>query len=96
MKVGALDFEEETQVLESIRSDYGAGELEIRLDANGAWSPSEARRNMELLSAYTIHSIEQPIKAGQIGAMAELCRNAAIPVALDEELIGICTFGSAR
>lgn len=89
MKVGALDFGEEKQVLERIRSEYGGGELEIRLDANGAWSPAEALRNMEMLSAYAIHSIEQPINAGQIAAMAEICGKAAIPVALDEELIGI-------
>ncbi len=89
MKVGALDFREEKKVLERIRSDYGAGELEIRLDANGAWSPEEARKYMEILSAYKIHSIEQPIAAGQTEAMAELCRDSGIPVALDEELIGI-------
>ena len=89
MKVGALDFNEEKEVLERIRSDYGRGELEIRLDANGAWSPQEAGKYLEILSPFGIHSIEQPIAAGQIEAMAELCRSAAIPVALDEELIGI-------
>ena len=89
MKVGALDFNEEREVLEKIRSDYGRGELEIRLDANGAWSPRDASGFMEILSQYGIHSIEQPIAAGQIEAMAGLCRSAAIPVALDEELIGL-------
>ena len=89
MKVGALDFDEEREVLEKIRSDYGRSELEIRLDANGAWSPKKAKEYMEILSEFSIHSIEQPIAVGQIEAMAELCRSAAIPVALDEELIGI-------
>jgi len=89
MKVGALDFNEEREVLERIRSDYGRGELEIRLDANGAWSPRDATGFMETLSQYGIHSVEQPIAVGQLEAMAELSRNAAIPVALDEELIGI-------
>lgn len=89
MKVGALDFEEERSVLEGIRSDYGSDRLEIRLDANGAWSPSEARSKMEKLSAYGIHSIEQPIAAGQPEDMAGLCEDPSIPVALDEELIGI-------
>lgn len=89
MKVGALDFEEEKGVLERIRSDYGSKELEIRLDANGAWSPREARSKMEKLSAYGIHSIEQPIAAGQIEEMAALCKDSSVPVALDEELIGI-------
>ena len=89
MKVGALDFNEEREVLEKIRSNYGRGELEIRLDANGAWSPKKAKEYMEILSQYGIHSIEQPIAAGQVKAMAELCRSASIPVTLDEELIGI-------
>lgn len=89
MKVGALDFEQEKDVLERIRSEYGVLDLEIRLDANGAWSPDEARRYMEILSAFEIHSIEQPIATGQIEAFAEICHNPVIPVALDEELIGI-------
>jgi L-alanine-DL-glutamate epimerase-like enolase superfamily enzyme len=89
MKVGALDFSQETGVLGWIRSEYGTGDLEIRLDANGAWSPGEARKCIEVLSAFGIHSIEQPIAPGQTGAMAALCREAVIPVALDEELIGI-------
>ncbi len=89
MKVGALDFELERGLLEGIRSDYGSEELEIRLDANGAWGPLEARSKMQKLSAYGIHSIEQPIAAGQHEEMAGLCENPSIPVALDEELIGI-------
>ncbi len=89
MKVGALDFSQETGVLGRIRAEYGTGDLEIRLDANGAWSYEDARNYMEILSSYGIHSIEQPIAPGQAGAMADLCREAPIPVALDEELIGI-------
>jgi len=89
LKVGSLRFDEELDLLKWIRSEFGTADLEIRLDANGAWSPDEALKKMELLSPSWIHSIEQPIAPGQIRAMAELCRNAAIPVALDEELIGI-------
>jgi len=89
MKVGALDFEQEKEVLKRIRADYGTEDLEIRLDANGAWSPEDARKYMEILSAFEIHSIEQPIAPGQTEAFAELCRHPAIPVALDEELIGV-------
>ncbi|MEN8227500.1 MAG: o-succinylbenzoate synthase [Bacteroidota bacterium] len=89
LKVGALDFNEELEVLQWIRSEYGTGDLEIRLDANGAWNPENVREKLESLSSFGIHSIEQPIGAGQTDAMAELCREPAIPVALDEELIGI-------
>ena len=89
MKVGALDFREELDLLKWVRSEFFIADLEIRLDANGAWTPGEASEKMETLAGFGIHSIEQPIRAGQPEAMASLCRDAAIPVALDEELIGI-------
>jgi O-succinylbenzoate synthase len=89
MKVGALDFQEELDLLKWIRAQYGTGDLEIRLDANGAWSPDNARKRLESLAGFGIHSIEQPIGAGQPEAMAALCQEPAIPVALDEELIGV-------
>ena len=89
LKVGSLHFSEELDLLRWIRSDFGSDDLEIRLDANGAWTPEEARLKMEQFSSYFIHSIEQPIAAGQIEAMAELCADSVIPVALDEELIGL-------
>ena len=89
LKVGALDLRVELEILSWIRSEYGRSDLEIRLDANGAWNLAEAERNLRKLARYHIHSIEQPIAAGQMAAMAELCRDPAIPVALDEELIGI-------
>jgi o-succinylbenzoate synthase len=89
LKVGALDFKEELEVIRWIRSELGAGDMEIRLDANGAWTPGEARKKMELLSRSGIHSIEQPIAPGQLDELTRLCRDATIPVALDEELIGI-------
>ncbi|MFH0758541.1 MAG: o-succinylbenzoate synthase [Bacteroidota bacterium] len=89
MKVGALDFQEEVDMLHWIRSAYRNGDLEIRLDANGAWSPEEARERLEVLAAFGIHSIEQPIGPGQPEAMARLCNNPVIPIALDEELTGM-------
>jgi L-alanine-DL-glutamate epimerase-like enolase superfamily enzyme len=89
MKVGALDFSEETEVLKWIRSEYASEDLEIRLDANGAWEPAEAREKLKTLAGFGIHSIEQPIAAGRAEAMAELCREKIIDIALDEELIGI-------
>lgn len=88
LKIGALDFESELGLLQRIRSTYGS-EAEIRLDANGAFSAADALLKLEKLSAYRIHSIEQPIKQGQHKAMAVLCRSSPIPIALDEELIGI-------
>lgn len=89
MKVGALDFEAELGILKHIREHFGKRDLEIRLDANGAWGPEEALKKLHRLSEFRIHSIEQPIRAGQLPAMAAVCRTSPIPVALDEELIGV-------
>ncbi|MCK4879745.1 MAG: o-succinylbenzoate synthase [Bacteroidales bacterium] len=89
LKVGSLEFSEELDVLRWIRSEFGAGDLVIRMDANGAWKPDEALEKMEHFARFGIHSIEQPIAPGQLENMAQLCRDSAIPVALDEELIGI-------
>ena len=89
LKVGSLNFSEELDLVKWIRSEFATDDLEIRLDANGAWTPEEAREKMERLSPYWIHSIEQPIAAGQLEALKQICLESAIPVALDEELIGI-------
>ena len=89
LKVGALDFNEERSLLKTIREEFQPTDLEIRLDANGAFSVSEAPEKLKQLSEFHIHSIEQPIKAGQWDAMAEICNTSPLPVALDEELIGI-------
>lgn len=87
-KVGALDPDAECRLLEAVRKQRNAFQLEIRLDANGAWSPDDAARHLKEFSRFEIHSIEQPIKAGQHEAMAEVCAKSPIPIALDEELIG--------
>lgn len=89
LKVGSLDFDDELEVLRWIRSEFGKADLEIRLDANGAWSASEALEKMKLLGRLRIHSIEQPIAPGRHEEMAELCSRGGIPVALDEELIAV-------
>lgn len=89
LKIGAISFEEELNLIKSIRNDFNKQDIEIRLDANGAFSPHEALEKLKRLSAYTIHSIEQPIRQGQWEAMAGLCESSPIKIALDEELIGI-------
>ncbi|PHQ56816.1 MAG: o-succinylbenzoate synthase [Lutibacter sp.] len=89
MKIGAIDFETEISLLKSIRKEFSSKDIELRVDANGAFSPSEALEKLKRLSAYEIHSIEQPIKQGQLYEMATLCLKTPIPIALDEELIGI-------
>jgi o-succinylbenzoate synthase len=89
IKVGALNFDDELAFLKFIRSQFAPAELEIRLDANGAFKPDEAAGNIKRLSDFSIHSIEQPVKAGQWEVMADLCVGSPIPVALDEELIGV-------
>ena len=89
LKIGAIDFESELSLIRYIRTRYSAMDLEIRVDANGAFSPDEAPTRLEALSKLGLHSIEQPIKAGQWEEMAKLCRTTPLPIALDEELIGI-------
>lgn len=89
LKIGGIDFESEVDILKSIRQRYSSNELELRLDANGAFSPENALCRLERLAAFDAHSIEQPIKAGQLEEMAKICSESPIPIALDEELIGI-------
>ncbi|WP_318344813.1 o-succinylbenzoate synthase [Flagellimonas baculiformis] len=89
MKIGAIEFEKELSILRSIRNNFSPDEIELRVDANGAFSVEEAMEKLERLSAFSIHSIEQPIRQGQWDAMAELCEDTPLPIALDEELIGI-------
>ncbi|MDN3688619.1 o-succinylbenzoate synthase [Cyclobacterium jeungdonense] len=92
MKIGAIDFEMELALLESIRKKYSKEVISLRVDANGAFDPNEAMVRMERLAKLEIHSIEQPIHPGNRHAMAQLCRTSPIPIALDEELIGINDF----
>ena len=89
LKIGAIGFEEELDLLRYIRKQFSKETVELRVDANGAFTPREAPRKLEELSRYDIHSIEQPIRQRQWKEMAALCRNTPIPIALDEELIGI-------
>jgi o-succinylbenzoate synthase len=90
LKVGGLDFDRECDILDYIRKRYFRKDIIIRLDANGAFKIDDVLYKLEELSKYKVHSIEQPIKAGQ-PEMAQVCRKSPIPVALDEELIGKST-----
>lgn len=89
LKIGAIDFDAELELIKKIRERFSHQEVELRVDANGAFPFDEALYKLELLSQYALHSIEQPIKAGQWANMAELCRESPLPIALDEELIGV-------
>lgn len=91
LKIGAIDFDQELDLLRRIRERFGPREVELRVDANGAFhfDNGDALYKLELLSQYALHSIEQPVKAGQWANMAELSRESPLPIALDEELIGI-------
>jgi L-alanine-DL-glutamate epimerase-like enolase superfamily enzyme len=89
MKVGAIDHEQELDLLKRMRAQFNADALEIRVDANGAYYPDQAGPILELFADLEIHSIEQPIKAGHPDQMAILCKESPIPIALDEELIGV-------
>lgn len=89
MKIGAIDFQTELDILKSIRREFSVSDIELRVDANGAFLPSEALEKLKQLSEYQLHSIEQPIKAKQHEEMASLCNVTPLPIALDEELIGV-------
>src|SRR5690606_27639091 len=89
LKIGAIDFQTELALLKSIRKEFSNRDIILRVDANGAFSASEAFEKLKRLSEFHIHSIEQPIKQGQWQEMARLCENSPIPIALDEELIGV-------
>jgi len=89
MKIGAIDFKTEIALLKSIRQEFSVNDIELRLDANGAFLPNDALEKLKILSDFQLHSIEQPIKQGQFEAMARLCENTLLDIALDEELIGV-------
>ncbi len=89
MKVGSIDFDKECDILQYVRRKYYQKDIVIRVDANGAFSPEDAMEKLHRLSQFNLHSIEQPIKAGQNDDMSELCLKSPIKIALDEELIGV-------
>ncbi|MDX5321874.1 MAG: o-succinylbenzoate synthase [Bacteroidota bacterium] len=89
MKIGALDFDEECRMLEIIRKKYTAFQIELRVDANGAFPLDDAATMLKDLSRFELHSIEQPIRQGHWEAMAKLCKESKLAIALDEELLGI-------
>ncbi len=89
LKIGAIDFDEELSLIRRIRERYGSDDVQLRVDANGAFSPEEALLRLDQLSHFDIHSIEQPIRQHQWNEMARLCKATPLPIALDEELIGV-------
>lgn len=89
LKIGAIDFFKELDLIKRIRDVYTKEQVELRVDANGGFLPENAMSQLEALAKYDIHSIEQPIKQHQWPRMAQLCRETPLPIALDEELIGV-------
>lgn len=89
LKIGAIDFDSELALIRQLRARFTPSDVELRVDANGAFSPKDAPRKLAELSRYGIHSIEQPIRQGQWKELAALCADTPIPIALDEELIGV-------
>jgi len=92
LKIGAIDWKAEKELIAQMRDQFKATELTIRVDANGAFTPKQATEVLSELAELKVHSIEQPIKAGRWNEMAKLCSNTPTPIALDEELIGIYPF----
>lgn len=89
LKVGAINFQDELTLLKHIRNQFSSEEITIRLDANGAYGKEKALEILDGFSKYDIHSIEQPIMAGDWKSMEKICDQSPIPIALDEELIGV-------
>jgi O-succinylbenzoate synthase len=89
LKIGAIDFEKELGLLRFIRQHFDEKTIEIRVDANGAFSSNDALHKIKQLAVYKLHSIEQPIQKNNTDRMAELCKITPLPIALDEELIGV-------
>lgn len=96
LKIGAIDFEAELNLLRYIRQHYTVDQIELRVDANGGFTVAEASAKLAQLAQLDIHSIEQPIKQQQIQAMAALCQTTVLPIALDEELIGVTSYEDKR
>ncbi len=92
LKIGAIDFEKELGLLRFIRQNFTQDEIEIRVDANGAFGLNDSSHNLNQLSEFKLHSIEQPIQKSNTDKMSELCKNAPFPIALDEELIGVNSY----
>lgn len=92
LKIGAIDFDKELALLRFIRENYGPETIEIRVDANGGFTSEEALSKLNQLSGFKLHSIEQPIQKNQTDRMSELCKMTPIPIALDEELIGVFSY----
>jgi o-succinylbenzoate synthase len=96
LKIGGINLDEELKLLNYIRNKYSENEVIIRLDVNGAFSPVDALEKLKRLSNFQIHSVEQPVKAGQWEILSEICTNTPIPIALDEELTGINVFSNKK
>ena len=96
LKIGAIDFDAELHLLRDIRQHYPVEQIELRVDANGAFTIAEAPAKLKQLAQLHLHSIEQPIKQKQIQDMAKLCQTTELPIALDEELIGVTTYDAKR
>lgn len=92
LKIGAIEFDKELELLAFIRANFDENQIEIRVDANGAFDKSEALCKLNHLSGYELHSIEQPINKNQTDSMSELCKSTPFPIALDEELIGVFSY----
>ncbi len=89
LKIGAIDFDKELQLLRFIRENFTPEQIEIRVDANGVFDLDLALNKINQLSEFKLHSIEQPIQKNHTDSMSELCKKTPIPIALDEELIGV-------
>nr|MBP6558505.1 o-succinylbenzoate synthase [Flavobacterium sp.] len=92
MKIGAIDFEKELALLRYIRQNFDAETIEIRVDANCAFSENEALDKINQITGFKLHSIEQPIQKNHTDTMSVLCKMTNLPIALDEELIGVFSF----
>ena len=95
LKIG-VNWESEHEVIKKLRQKFSKDQLELRVDANGAFDKNTAKLVLQQLADLDIHSIEQPIKAGNWEDMSKLCTETPTPIALDEELIGVFDFNEKK
>lgn len=95
LKIG-VNWKSEYEILKKLRQKFSVERLELRVDANGGFSTAEAETVLQQLADLQIHSIEQPVRAGNHEAMQRLCAGTPTPIALDEELIGVTGYEAKK
>ncbi|MCB9482922.1 MAG: o-succinylbenzoate synthase [Dehalococcoidia bacterium] len=82
LKVGAREIEDDRARVAAVRE--ACPTAVIRLDANGAWSESQALEALTALAPYQIELLEQPVAAADVDALARIRERSPMRIAADE------------